>query len=181
MGRSPGSNSRGLRHCVSGDEMVLVCHMILKDHVTKALKSTITIFSKAHSMSYSHIRNFTITVALTKTFASASSDSSLILVTPSCVTNDEIYAKSATGRKKRKNKKGNCKAFCVTRNAKSLHRNNTQYSLYYVPKSLRIFLCGLLKRPKCQIIHFFSSTSHSGDSHEGTFTTNNISFYLTET
>ena len=77
------SNSRGLRHCSSGDEMVLVCHMILKDHVTKVIKSTITIFSKAHGMSYSHIRNFTITVALAKTFASASSDNSLILVTPS--------------------------------------------------------------------------------------------------
>ena len=49
--------------------MVLVCHMILKDHVTKARKSAITIFSKAHGMSYSHIRNFTITGALTKTFA----------------------------------------------------------------------------------------------------------------
>ena len=57
------SNFRDLRHCASGDEMVSVCHMILKDHVTKALKSTITIFSKAHGMSYSHIRNFTITVA----------------------------------------------------------------------------------------------------------------------
>ena len=112
------SNSRDLRHCASGDEMVLFCHMILKDHVTKALKSAITIFSKAHGMSYSHIRNFTITVALTKTFASAFSDSSLILVTPSCVTNDKIYAKSVTGRKKRKNKKGNCKAFCVTRKCK---------------------------------------------------------------
>ena len=75
------SNSLDLRHCASGDEIVLVCHMILKDHVTKSLESTITIFSKAHSMSYSHIRNFTITVALTKTFASGSSDSSLILVT----------------------------------------------------------------------------------------------------
>ena len=49
--------------------MVLICHMILKDHVTKARKSAITIFSKAHGMSYSHIRNFTITGALTKTFA----------------------------------------------------------------------------------------------------------------
>ena len=60
------------------------------DHVTKALKSAITIFSKAHGMSYSHIRNVTITVALMKAFASASSDSSLILVTLSCVTNVEI-------------------------------------------------------------------------------------------
>ena len=92
--------------------------MTLKDHVAKALKSAITIFIKARGMSYSNIRNFIITVALTKAFASASSDSSLILVTPSCETNDEIYAKSVTGRKKRKNKKGNCKAFCVTRKCK---------------------------------------------------------------
>ena len=112
------SNSRGLKDCASGDETVLVCHMIFKDHVARVLKSAITIFSKANGMSYSHIRNFTITVALTKTFASASSDSSLILVIPSCVMNDEIYAKSVTGKKKRKNKKGNCKAFSVTRKCK---------------------------------------------------------------
>ena len=43
------SNSRGLRHWAVGDEM------ILKDHVIKALKSAITIFSKAHGMSYLHI------------------------------------------------------------------------------------------------------------------------------
>ena len=73
--------------------MVLVCHAILEDHVIKALKSPITIFSKAHGISYSHIRNFTIKVALKKTFACVSSDSSLILATPSCVTNDEIYEK----------------------------------------------------------------------------------------
>ena len=149
------SNTRGLRHCASGDEMILGCHMILKDHVTKALKSTITIFSKAHGMSYSHIRNFTITRDLTETFISKSSDSSLILVTPSCVMNDEIYAKSLTEKKKRKNKKGNCKAFALHTNVKSSHRNNTQYSLYYVPKSLGNFFHGPLERPKCQIIQLF--------------------------
>ena len=146
--------------------MVLVCHMILKDHVIKALKSAITIFSKAHGLSYSHIRNFTITVALTKTFASASSDSSLILVTPSCVTNDKIYAKSVTGRKKRKNKKGNCKAFCVTGKCKKVHieiMHNIHYIMCQSPS--KISFLGLLERPKCQIIQFFSSTSHSGDSH----------------
>ena len=148
------SNSRGLRHCASGDEMVLVSQMILKDNVTKALKSAITIFSKAHGISYSHMRNFTITVALTKTFTSASSDSNLILVTPSCVTNDEICAKSVTGREKRKNK-GNCKTFCVDANAKTSHRNDTQYSLYYVQKFFGNFFRGLLERPKCQIIQFF--------------------------
>ena len=174
------SNSRGLRHWASGDEMILVCRMILKDHVTKALKSAITIFPKAHGMSYSHIRNFTITVALTKTFASASSNSSLILVTPSCITNDEIYAKSVTRTKKRKNKKGNCKAFACNANAKSSHINNTQYSLYYVPQSLGNFFRGLLERPKCQIIQFFSGTSHRADSPGGTFMTSNISFHLTE-
>ena len=155
--------------------------MILKDHVTKALKSAITIFSKAHGMSYLHIRNFKITVALTKTFASASSDSSLILVTSSCVTNDEIYAKSVTGRKIEKTRKAITKLFALHANAKSSHRNNTQYSLYYVPKSLGNFYRGLLEIPKCQIIQFFSSTSHSGDSHGGTFTTSIISFHLTET
>ena len=159
MGRSPvshhRSNSRGLRHCVSGDEMVLIYHMILKDHMTKALKSANTIFSKAHGMSHSHIRNFTITGALTKTFASASSDSSLTLVRPSCLTKDEIYAKSVTGRKKRKNKKTVAKLFALHANAKSSHRNNTQYSLYYVSKSLVNFFLGLLERPKCQVIKFF--------------------------
>ena len=43
------SNSCGLRHWAGGEEMTL------KDHVTKVLKSAITIFSKAHGMSYSHI------------------------------------------------------------------------------------------------------------------------------
>ena len=59
-------------------------------------------------------------------------------------------------------------------NAKSSHRNNTQYSLCYVPKSLGNFFRGILERPKCQIIQFFSGISHSGDSHGGTFTTSNI-------
>ena len=73
--------------------MALVCHVILEDQVIKALKSAIIIFSKAHGISYSHIRNFTIEVALMKTFVCVSCDSSLILATPSCITNDEIYAK----------------------------------------------------------------------------------------
>ena len=67
--------------------------VILEDHVIKALKSAITIFSKAHGMSYSHIQNFTIKVALTNTFVCVYSGSSLILATPSYITNDEIYAK----------------------------------------------------------------------------------------
>ena len=66
--KSPSQQFSWSETLASGDEMVLVCHMILKDHVAKALKSAITIFSKAHGMSYSHIRNFTITVAFTKIF-----------------------------------------------------------------------------------------------------------------
>ena len=155
--------------------------MILKDHVAKALKSVITIFFKAHVMSYSRIRNFTLTVVLTKAFASASSDSSLILVALSSETNDEIYAKSIAGGKREKTRKAILNLFASHANAKSSHRNNTQYPLYYVPKSLRNFFLGLLERPKCQIIQIFSGTSHSGDSHGGTFTTSSISFHLTET
>ena len=49
--------------------MVLVCHVILEDQVIKGLKSAITLYSKAHGMSYLHIRNFTVKVALMKTFA----------------------------------------------------------------------------------------------------------------
>ena len=74
----------GFRHCVSGDIMVLVCRVILEDHMIKVLKYAIAVFSKAHGMSYSHIRNFTIKVALMKTFACVSSDNSLILATPPC-------------------------------------------------------------------------------------------------
>ena len=91
------------------------------------------------------------------------------------------YAKSVTGRKKIKNKKGNCKAFLRNTQMQNAHIEITQYSLYYVPKSLGNFLRGLLERPKCQIIQFFSGTSHSGNSHGCTCTTSNISFHLTET
>ena len=122
--------------------------MILKDHVTKGLKSAITIFSKAHGMSYSHIRNFTITAALTKTFASASSDSSLILVTPSCVTNDKMYAKSVTGRKKRKNKKGNCKAFCVTHKCKKFTKKYYTIFTILCAKVSRKFLSWASRKTK---------------------------------
>ena len=83
----------GFVHCGNGGIMILVCHVILEDQVIKALKSAITIFSKAHGMSYSHRRNFSIKVALTKTFACVSSESSLILATPSCITIDQICAK----------------------------------------------------------------------------------------
>ena len=53
--------------------MILVCPVILEDHVIKVPKSAITVFSKAHGVSYLHIWNFTIKVALTKTFACVSS------------------------------------------------------------------------------------------------------------
>ena len=80
----------GFRLCGSGDIMILVCYVILEDHVIKVLKSVIIIFSKVHGMSYLYIRNFTIKVALTKTFAFVSMDSTLILVTPPCLTNKNM-------------------------------------------------------------------------------------------
>ena len=58
-----------------------------------SLKSAITIFSKANGMACSHIRNFSIKIALTKTFSPVPSENSPSPVTPSCVTNDEIHAK----------------------------------------------------------------------------------------
>ena len=107
-------------------------------------------------VSYSHIQNFTITVALTKTFASASSDSSLILVTSSCATNDEIYAKSVTEKKKRKKtRKAIVKLYALHANAKNSHRNNTQYLLYFVPESLGNFFGGLLERSNVKLYNFF--------------------------
>ena len=81
---------------VKKDKIVLVCHVILEDHVIKTLKAAITIFSKAHGISHSHIQNFTIKVALRKPFTSVSSDSSLILVAPSCVTNGKLHAKKTS-------------------------------------------------------------------------------------
>ena len=83
--------------------------------------------------------------------------------------------------KREKTRKAIVKLFALHVNAKSSHRNNTQYSQYYVPKSLGNFFRGFLERPKCQITQFFSGTRHSGDSHGGTLTTSNISVHLTET
>ena len=97
------TKSGGQRHCASENKMVIVCHVILEDCVIKALKSVITIFSNPHGMSHSHVRNFTIKVASTKTFACVAS--SLILVTTSCVTNDEIYAKKIVGPSKNGDRK----------------------------------------------------------------------------
>ena len=124
------------KYCGSGDIMILVCHVILEDHVIKVLKSAITIFSKAHGMSHSHIRNLTIKVALTKTFVCVSIDSTLILITPSCITNDEIYTKknfcrSIQHEAKREKKKAIVKLFALHVNANISFRNK-QYSPYYV-------------------------------------------------
>ena len=58
-----------------------------------SLKSVVTIFSESHCMLLSHIRNFAHKIVLTKTFVNVPSGSSPILVTPSCVAKDEIYAK----------------------------------------------------------------------------------------
>ena len=128
----------GFRHCGSGDIMVLVGHVILEDHVIKALKSAITIFSKSHGMSYSHLRNLTIEVALMKTFACVSNGSNLILATSSCITNDKIYAKktfvgpsknSDRKQKDREKKKAIAKLFALHANEKISFRNK-QYSPY---------------------------------------------------
>ena len=168
--------------------MVLACHVILQNHAIKALKSAIDIFSKAHGMSYSHIRNFTINVALTKIFACVSSDNSLILVTPSCIANDEIYAKNllqvrpktTTGCKKRKKKKAITKRFALHANAKRSCRNK-QYSPYFV-KVPRKFISWTSRKNKMPNYRFFFfDTNYSGDSHGVTFTTSNISLHLTVT
>ena len=73
------------------------------------------------------------------------------------------------------------KLFALHANAKSSHRNNTQYPLCYVSKVPRKFLSCASRKTKMPNNTFFSGTSQSGDSHGGTFTTSNISFHLTET
>ena len=60
----------GNGHCFSGDMFLLV----EETDFTSSLNSPITIFSKAHDMSCSHMRNLTIKIALTKTFASVSNE-----------------------------------------------------------------------------------------------------------
>ena len=123
--------------------------------------TTLTIFSKAHSMPYSHIRNFTIKVALIKTFASVSSDSSLILVTPSCVTNDEIYTKktfvgqSKNGDKKQKERKKKQQQGSqpyMQMQEFHLEINNVPHIM---SKCLGNLFRGLLEKTKAQIIRFF--------------------------
>ena len=156
--------------------MILVCHVILEDHVIKVLKSAITVSSKAHGMSYLHIRNFTIKVALTKTFACVSIDSTLILVTPSYITNDEVYAKkllqvhpkTATGSKKRE-KKAIVKLFGLHTNAKISFRNK-QHSPYYVKVPQKLILWASIKNKMPNYAIFFSRTSHGGDDYGVIFT-----------
>ena len=169
--------------------MVLVCHVIVEHHVIKALKSAITLFSKAHGMSYLHIRNFTIKVALTKIFAFVSSDSSLILVTPSCITNDEIYAKKNFCRsvqkrpqeaKKEKRKERQYQGFLPYMQKQKVHIEIINIR-HIMSKSLANLFRGLLERTKCQIKGLYSGTNHSGDSDGVTCTTSNTSLHSTVT
>ena len=138
-------------------------------------------------MSYSHMRNFTITIALTKTFPSELNDSSLILVTRFYVTNDKIYTKkllqirpkTMTWRKKRKKKKRkDCKPFGVTR--KKFTQKYTMFIILYykVPPKFILWASRKTKMPKYTI---FFRTSHSVDNHGGSSTTSNISFHFTGT
>ena len=137
-------------------------------------------------MSHSHIRNFTIKAALTKTFACLFSDRNLILATPSCITNDEIYAKNllqvcpktATGKRERQKKQQ--QSFLPYMQTQKFHLEiNNIHHYHIMSKCLRNLFRGLLERTKCQIIRFFSGTSHGGDRHGVTFTTSNISLHLT--
>ena len=127
---------------------------------------------------------------MTKTFTSVSNNSSWILVTQSCVTDDEIYTKKdSVGPsknydrkevgKRKKDGQLQSQAFCITCKHKSSHRY-MQCSLYYFSNCLKHLLLGLLERPKCQNIHFFG-TSNSVDRHGGSFTTSDISSHLTGT
>ena len=171
--------------------MILVCHVILEDHVIKALKSAIAIFFKAHGMSYSHIRNFTIKVALTKTFACVSSNSSLILATSPCITNDEIYAKrllqvrpktAARSKKRERERKKQQQSFLLYMQTQKFRlETNNIHHIHIMSKCLGNLFCGFLETTKCQITRFFSGTNHGEDKHGVTFSTTNISLHLTVT
>ena len=171
--------------------MILVYHVILEDHVIKAVKSAIAIFFKAHGMSHSHIRNFKIKVALTKTFACVSSNSSLILATPPCIKNDEIYAKkllqvrpktAARSKKRERERKKQQQSFLPhIQTQKFRSEINNIHHIHIMSKCLGNLFCGFLERTKCQITRFFPGNSHGGDKHGVTFTTTNISLHLTVT
>ena len=75
-----------------------------------------SVSSKAYSRLCSYIRNFTSKIALTKTFASFSNESSPILVTLSCVKNDENSDRKEK-EKTENNKKGYFKVFALYTNA----------------------------------------------------------------
>ena len=141
--------------CTSANKIIIICHVILENHVIKVLKSTITIFSKAHGMSYLHIQNFTIKVALTKIFFCVANDSDLILVTSSCMTNDPSKNDDRKKKEKKKKRKSVSKVFALYVNAKKSYRNR-QYSPHYLSKSLRDLFRGLLERTKSQVKEFFS-------------------------
>ena len=143
--------------------MVLVCHVILEDHVIKVLKPPLLFSLKhmAYSMSYSHIRNFTINVALTKTFTCVFSASSLILVTPFCITNNEIYAKKTfvdpsknDDRKQKERKKKQQQGFLPYMQTQKVHIEINNI-LAIMSKCLGNLFRGLLEITKCQIIGFF--------------------------
>ena len=80
-----------------------------------------------------HIQNSSIQIALTKTFASLPSESNPILVTSSCVTNDEIYGKktfaspsknsNSKEKRKLKNRKASVKLFVLRANIISSLKN----------------------------------------------------------
>ena len=142
-------------HCASADKIIIICYVILEDHMIKVLKSTITIFSKAHGMSYLHVQNFTIKVALTKIFFCVANNSGLILVTSSCITNDSSKNDNRKKKEKKKKRKAVVKAFALHPNAKSSYRN-IQYSPYYLSKCPRNLFRGLLERTKSQVKEFFS-------------------------
>ena len=109
------------RYCGSGDMM------FLETEVKNSTCSRLNLHVECH------IRNFSIKITLTKTFASLPSESNRILVTPSCVTNDEIYGKktfvglsknsNSKEKKKLKNRKASAKLFALRANIISSLKN----------------------------------------------------------
>ena len=179
----------GFRHCGSGDILVLVCHVVLKDHVIKVLKSAITIFSKAHGMSYSHIRNFTIKAALTKTFACMSNEVQCVNTILHSnwwnIGKKTFVGPSKNGDRKQKERKREKKAiaklFALHASVKISFRNKQYFPYPYYVKVPRGLISWDSRKKKSQIIRFFSGTSYGGDRHRVTFTTSNISLHLTVT
>ena len=111
----------GHRYCGSGDMM------FLEAEVKNSTCSRLNLHVECH------IQNFSIQIALTKTFASLPSESNPILVTSSCVTNDEIYGKktfvgpsknsNSKEKRKLKNRKASVKLFVLRANIISSLKN----------------------------------------------------------